>query len=373
MKKLGLYIHIPFCRSKCLYCDFCSFPNRNEQTVCRYVDRLCREIAEASALCKDHRVDTVYFGGGTPTLLPIEQLTRILHCVFAYYQVDENAEITAECNPKTGGAAYFARMRQAGFNRLSIGLQSVHGRELRALGRLHDFDAFCRTLQEARDAGFTNISADVMFGIPHQTEESWQQTLHSLCKLPLTHISAYGLTVEENTPFGRMGERLILPDEESTRGMYLKGCEILGNYGFSQYEISNFARSGYESRHNLKYWNCEEYLGFGPAAYSDFAGERFGNQAALDPYLEGGATIDARECPDRKERINEYVMLQMRLCRGLQKGACDARFGESVWERFSARLSKYESNGLVRSTPQSVAFTPAGMYVSNAVLSDILD
>lgn len=373
MKKLGLYIHIPFCRSKCLYCDFCSFPNRNEQTMRLYTDRLCGELAKASARCADYMVDTVYFGGGTPTLLPIEQLTRILGCVFAYYQVEADAEITAECNPKTGDEKYFTHMRQAGFNRLSIGVQSAHGMELRALGRLHDFDAFCKTLQQARDAGFCNISADVMFGIPHQTEESWKETLQSLCNLPLTHISAYGLTVEENTPFGRMGERLILPDEESTRRMYLKGCEILKQHGFAQYEISNFARSGYESRHNLKYWNCEEYLGFGPAAYSDFAGERFGNHAALDQYLEEGTTVAERERPDPTERINEYVMLQMRLCHGVQKGSFVARFGESAWERFYTRLSKYESNGLVRVQPQSVAFTLAGMYVSNAVLSDILD
>ena len=370
---LGLYIHIPFCRSKCLYCDFCSFPHPDAERVEAYVTALCRDLSSRTGDAAAYTVDSVYLGGGTPTILPARLLVKILETVFSHYRVAKDAEITAECNPATGERDTFDQMRRVGFNRLSIGLQSAHDTELRALGRLHSFSDFEKTFLQARDAGFDNLSADVMSGIPHQTPASYLQTLERLCALSPEHISAYGLTVEDGTPFGRMGSRLILPDEDAARQMYLEGISYLAQKGYEQYEISNFAKKGYESRHNLKYWNCEPYLGFGPAAYSDFGGVRFGNSRDLDAYVEGKSICIDSETPSPRDRMNEYVMLRMRLAAGVNENDFEERFGTPFENTFGKKLRAYESGGFVRQTKDGWAFTPAGMYVSNAILSEILE
>ncbi|MBR3895259.1 MAG: radical SAM family heme chaperone HemW [Clostridia bacterium] len=373
MKKLGLYVHIPFCRSKCLYCDFCSFPNRAESDFTAYVDALCRDLRTTAARCTAHTVETVYFGGGTPTLLPPTLLNRILSEIFACYRVSPDAEITLECNPATATKQAFSELREAGFNRISIGLQSADERELRALGRLHSFADFERTFREAREAGFSNISADVMLGIPHQTKESHLQTLAALAALAPEHISAYGLTVESDTPFGKMGDRLVLPDEETSREMYFEGAQLLEKLGYRQYEISNFAKTGYESRHNLKYWNCEEYLGFGPAAYSDFGGTRFGNSRDLSAYLEGKSILAESESPSLGERAEEYIMLRLRLAEGVDCQAFANRFGFDFDAKFGKTLRKYVFGGFVKHTQNKWALTREGFYVSNTILSELLD
>jgi oxygen-independent coproporphyrinogen-3 oxidase len=339
----------------------------------KYAEALIRDLKEKSLLCGDYTVDTVYFGGGTPTVLPPSLLERILKTVFECYRVSPQAEITAECNPATGGLDYFTEMRRSGFNRLSIGLQSTHDEELRALGRIHGFADFEKTFSEARAAGFENISADLMSGIPHQTVESYFVSIDRLAALSPEHISAYGLTVEEGTPFGKMGDRLILPDEDAARQMYFEGIERLASHGYGQYEISNFAKAGYESRHNLKYWNCDEYLGFGPAAYSDFGGDRFGNSRDLAVYIEGGSIESDRETPTRSQRMNEYVMLRMRLTEGVCASEFARRFGCDFEAVFGKRLEAYEPHGLVERTDDGWHFTREGFYVSNAILSEILD
>ncbi len=372
MRTLGLYLHIPFCKSKCLYCDFCSLPHASGELRERYVAVLCRDLTEKSRLCGGYTVDTVYLGGGTPTLLSAGQLERIMETVFSCYRVAGNAEITAECNPATASRETLGRMRRAGINRLSVGLQSAHAEELHALGRLHDFSRFCETWEEARAVGFENLSADVMSGIPHQTVESYLETLRLLCELSPEHVSAYGLNVEEGTPFGRMAERLVLPDEDATREMYFAGIDLLASRGLAQYEISNFARVGYESRHNLKYWSCDEFLGFGAAAYSDFAGERFGNTQDVCAYIEGGDVCAERERASVRERANEYVMLRMRLCEGISRAAFERRYGMD-FAPFAVALEHYIPLGLVKPIEDGYAFTPEGMYVSNAILSEILD
>ncbi len=370
--KLGLYLHVPFCRHKCLYCDFCSFPHPTRERMEAYAARLCEDLLQTSA---GECVDTVYFGGGTPTLLPTPALIQILETVARVYSVDPQAEITLECNPNTVGAEDLFALRRAGFNRISLGMQSAHAEELRRLGRGHTLEELCSTFHAARKAGFENISLDVMSGIPAQTVESYLQTLNAAVALSPEHLSAYGLTVEEGTGFDRLRQRgaLILPDEEETRRMYFAGAEYLESQGYLQYEISNFARTGYESRHNLKYWCCEEYLGFGPAAYSDYRGERFGNSRSLDDYLAGHPILCERETPDAAERENEYVMLRMRLCAGVSEREFDARFGEGHFSRFAERLSRYLSMGLVCHSGDRFAFTREGMYVSNAILSEILE
>ena len=373
MPSLGLYLHIPFCRSKCLYCDFCSFPRPNDKTVEAYVAALTRDLVARAEEARGYTVDTVYFGGGTPTCLAGETLASLLEGIKTHYHVADDAEITAECNPATASLEKLRVMRAAGFNRLSIGLQSIHTGELRALGRIHSLADFEATLSDARAAGFSNLSADVMFGIPEQTGESWQETLGYLCDRGLSHISAYGLIVEEGTPFAARKDALVLPDEETVRKMYLSGIELLASRGYAQYEISNFARRGCESRHNLRYWNTEEFLGFGPSAYSDFGGARFGNSRDLLAYTEGRDCTAEYESISREERKNEYVMLRMRLVEGISAAAYEARFGEPFSESYGRRLEAYLSTGLVKRMGDGYAFTPEGMYVSNAILSEILD
>ena len=372
-KKLGIYLHIPFCRSKCLYCDFCSFPHPKEEAVEAYVSVLCGDLERRAQNCSDYTVDTVYFGGGTPSLLPPRLLLRVLKTVIRCYRVTADAEITLECNPATASRDALVSLRRGGFNRLSIGLQSTQDRELRALGRIHSFADFTRTFGDARKAGFENISADLMSGIPLQTVESYLQSIEQLAILAPEHISAYGLIVEEGTPFFRMQDRLAIPDEEAAREMYFCGIEALLTHGYAQYEISNFARPGYESRHNLKYWNCEEYLGFGVAAYSDFGGDRFGNSRDFEAYLRGESIECERETPTLDVRMNEYVMLRMRLCAGISASEFQKRYGSSFEERFGRRMKSYETHGLIRRNGDIAAFTPEGFYLSNAVLSELLD
>ena len=374
MKSLGLYLHIPFCKSKCLYCDFCSFPRPTQEDTDAYVQALCRDLERRSDRCQSHTVDTVYVGGGTPTVLNVRQLEQIMNSVTRFYHLSNGAEITSECNPATADGELLRRMREAGWNRLSIGLQSAQAQELKALGRLHTFDGFLHTWEQARGAGFSNLSADLMFGIPHQTEESFADSLEKTLACQPEHLSVYSLIVEEGTPFGRRGEdQLDLPDEDQVRNMYLNTVRRLNAAGVSQYEISNFAKSGYESRHNLKYWCCEEYLGFGPAAYSDYRGARFGNSRDLDAYLAGRSILCEREEPNEAERENEYVMLKMRLCEGVSAGEFDARFGAGRFARFAERLDKFVPHDLVLHRGDRFALTREGMYVSNAILSDVLE
>ena len=373
MKTLGLYVHIPFCRSKCLYCDFCSFPRQDEDRMVEYVAALCRDLKKHASLCRDYAVDTVFLGGGTPTTLPAYLLKELMGEIHKHYNVTKNAEITAECNPVTGERELFARMRAAGINRLSIGLQSAHEKELKALGRLHNFDIFATCFADARAAGFDNISVDVMSGIPHQTPESRLETLKKVLALTPEHISSYDLIIEEGTPFARRIDTLPLPNEEATRQMYLEGIDFLAQNGYMQYEISNFARPGYESRHNLKYWNCDEYLGFGVAAHSDFGGERFGNSRDIEEYIHDHDITEEKTVPDKAERMNEYVMLRFRLCEGVDVAAFESRFGVSFAQTYGNKLAPFLGSGLVRCESGRYYLTQEGMLVSNAILSEILD
>ncbi len=373
MKRLGLYLHIPFCKSKCLYCDFCSLPHASDEQKERYVRALCRDLERRAQDCRDYRTDTVYFGGGTPTVLSAKQLNAVLETVQRCYNLEQHAEITAECNPATADRSLLSELRRQGFNRLSIGLQSVHQNELKALGRLHTYEDFQVTWEHAQAAGFRNLSADIMFGIPEQTAESYLDTVERLCSLSPQHISAYSLMVEEGTPFFRMRERLALPDEDEVLSMYRKGAELMEQHGIFQYEISNFARKGCESAHNLKYWSCEEYLGFGPAAHSDFAGKRFGNSADVSAYIDGRDILAFSEQPSRREREQEFVMLGMRTVSGISSTLFRKRFGRSLNDAFGSAFENALYRRFIRKTADGYAFTQDGLMVSNTILSDILD
>jgi oxygen-independent coproporphyrinogen-3 oxidase len=301
-----------------------------------------------------------------------------LDTVRANYTLERGAEITSECNPVTNSAGLFEGMLKAGVNRVSIGLQSIHKEELRILGRLHDDADFIATYKAARAAGVQNISADVMFGIPAQTPQSFVQTLETLCALAPEHISAYGLRVEEGTPFGKMQAQLPLPSEEDEAQMAEDVARLLLQNGYARYEISNYAKPGYESRHNLRYWLGEAYLGFGPGAHSFFEDERFetppdtaayirtAEQGAFDSLFTGRYTVDANEARE------EYVMLRMRLAAGVDKADFRRRFGISFEEAYGD-VAPLVQGGFLHSDAQRVAFTARGMQVSNAILSEWLD
>ncbi len=371
MNTLGLYIHIPFCRSKCLYCDFCSFPRMSDEIVTRYADELCRRIAACAPRAKERIVDTIYFGGGTPTLLPIDDFSKILQTVASHYTLSSDCEITAECNPATADFAYLSSLRALGVNRLSIGLQSVHENELRALGRAHSFADFKAVFADARRAGFDNISVDLMYGIPNQTEESFRASIASLCDLEPEHISSYGLKIEDGTPFSRMQESLLLPDEDTEYRMYCLLTHELEKRAYHKYEISNFAKAGRHSRHNLRYWHGEEYLGFGVAAHSYFDGMRFGNSRDIDEFLRGEEITCERTALSLHEREEEYVMLRLRLAEGISLSDFWERTGEDFGARYPS-VSRMVAGGFMKMENDRISFTDKGFFVSNAILADML-
>jgi oxygen-independent coproporphyrinogen-3 oxidase len=320
---------------------------------------------------RGYTVDTVYFGGGTPTYLSAGQLGSLLSSVTKHFSLAKDAEITTECNPATVDKHALTELRTAGFNRLSLGAQSLDDSELRALGRIHTAKQFFETFSDARAAGFDNISADLMFGIPHQTAASFAQTLKTLCSLSPDHISAYGLKIEPGTPFYQRRESLPLPDEDTERDMYMSAIGLLASHGYEQYEISNFARKGRESRHNLRYWRREDYLGMGLAAYSCLGDTRFSNTEDMTSYLSGQREAE-REKVSPHDCLCEAVMLGMRLTEGCDFDALAAHYGKEALG-YAERLGRFEPLGLVKKTAHGYAFTPSGFYVSNTVLSEILD
>ncbi len=371
MRSLGVYIHIPFCIRKCNYCDFCSFGSRDRDFE-SYTDELCRRIRSFAAEHSGARVETVYFGGGTPTLLPTDCFSRLMKVLKGSFRIAEGAEITAECNPATADEAKLSAMLAMGINRLSIGLQSANANELKLLGRLHSFDDFCISFECARRAGFDNVSVDLMYGIPEQTVESFKNTLCRVIELEPEHISAYGLKIEDGTAFGAMRDSLKLPDEDEEFAMYTMCRELLQTHGYSRYEISNFARSGRESRHNLRYWQLEDYIGFGVAAHSCVDGVRFGNSRDLEAFLRGEDIVSESEIISQEERVGEYVMLGMRLREGISADRYYELSGRDMYKDMPM-LEKFIEGGFVRRSGDRIAFTDKGFFVSNTVLSEMLN
>ena len=368
----GLYLHVPFCRRKCLYCDFCSYPDRDAATVQVYVERLCRELADRAPSLAGREIDTVYFGGGTPTLLSPAQFSRLLDAVRANYALSPDAEITTECNPATVDERGLSGLRAAGVNRLSIGAQSAHDGELCALGRIHTFAQTEQTVRAARAAGFDHVSLDIMYGIPTQTRASFRATLDAVLSLSPEHISAYSLILEEGTPFWDAQGSLELPDEDAVCGMTEDTLALLRGAGYERYEISNFARKGYRSRHNLHYWNLDDYLGVGIAAHSLIGRTRLQNRPDLASYLRGESVAEQEEVMDGKTQCDEYVMLRLRLADGVDKRELCTRFGADFDALYGEQVKKFARMGLMTDTPARAAFTDAGFMVSNALLAEML-
>ena len=371
MRPLGLYLHIPFCLSKCRYCDFCSLPHPKKENVAAYISKINNEICEYGELYREYNINTVYFGGGTPTLLKASELTSLLFTVKESFRLSNDAEITAECNPATADKKYFEEMLGAGFNRLSIGVQSMVDRELKLLGRLHSAEDAKKAVVDAKDAGFKNLSVDVMFGIPEQTRESLSYTIDRLAELNPNHFSLYGLKIEDGTHFARHRGELALPDEDTECEMFNDSAKKLSSLGYDRYEISNFAKDGFESRHNLKYWKREDYLGIGAAAHSCVGNRRFFATSDVNAYLSG-KSVEGEEILSPHDILCEKIMLGMRLSRGVDFNALEKEHG-SVVKVYENGLEKYISGGFVVKKDGALAFTDKGAYVSNYILSDILD
>lgn len=371
MEGLGVYIHIPFCIKKCNYCDFCSFAGQGDAMFEAYTDELCRRMRVFSKKYGKRNADTVYFGGGTPTLLPLACFDRLMTTLKECFEIETDAEITVECNPASIDEQGLRQLRALGTNRISIGLQSANEKELELLGRPHSFVDFCVAFESARRVGFDNISLDIMYGIPEQTLESFEQTLNEACALSPEHISAYGLKIEEGTAFARNRETLILPDEDIEYQMYCLCNEILSRHGYNRYEISNFAKVGRESRHNLKYWLLEDYIGFGVAAHSCFSGERFGNSRDIKAFLAGEDIVEERTLISSDEQATEYVMLGLRLDRGIDLLDYERRFGRAFENDFR-EIDAFLKGGFMTKDNGRIAFTTKGFFVSNTILAQML-
>ena len=368
MQSLGLYIHIPFCKAKCIYCDFYSLPH-SEEKMDAYAAALQRDLIRRAPDAKGYTVDTVYFGGGTPSYLGADRLCRILETVFAHYHVDKTAEITTEANPDSARDENALRqLRGAGFDRISFGMQSASDDELRSIGRVHTHKETVEAVRAARAAGFDNVSLDLIYGLPGQTMARWKENLQAAIALQPEHLSCYGLKVEEGTPLYTRRETMDLPDDDVQAEEYLATVELLESAGYAQYEISNFARPGRASRHNLKYWTMQEYLGFGPGAHSDFGGRRFACARDLNAYIAGKEKLSEAYCPPEREREEERVMLALRTVQGLDLSSLkeDTADAEAVLVECAHHGLSQKENGRWRLTPQ-------GFLVSNAVIVRTLE
>ena len=384
MRPIGLYLHIPFCQQKCLYCDFCSFPGRAGDYH-RYLKALKQELRQRWNPC--WQIATIYIGGGTPTVLPPSALADLLQEIQTVAQVQPEAEVTVEANPGTVDGAGLAQLRAAGVNRLSLGVQSGHDRFLKVLGRGHTTADVETTVALARQVGFANLSLDLIYGLPGETPDDWGQTLRWATALQPNHLSCYGLQVEAGTPLYIMVQegRVRLPSEDEVSAMFLANTQILPAAGYEQYEISNFARrvraseatSGdYRCRHNLIYWQYQDYLGLGLAAASTLAGRRWVNLNDLDAYLSalnaGRMPTALTETLTPQQEMAEMLMLGFRLTTGPDPVAFKRRWGVSLDEVLGERVKPLLSGGFLQKAAGTYQLTPRGMLVSNQVLTQLL-
>ena len=369
---MEIYIHIPFCIRKCDYCDFLSGPSGPKEQA-DYVQALLREI-QAVEEGEGRSVSSIFIGGGTPSVLDERLLGDILKEIRNRFKIEECAEITIEVNPGTANIGKLQAYREMGINRLSIGLQSPQDRELKILGRIHNYEQFLETYQEARTVGFDNINIDLMSAIPDQTYEGWVKNLRTVAELEPEHISAYSLIVEEGTPFA--ARKLNLPDEDTEYNMYEATAQILKEYGFEQYEISNYARKGRECRHNVGYWTRQDYLGFGLGASSLYGKERFANTADMKKYLENSKNPEKiREKEPsltREDEMAEFMFLGLRMTKGISKADFQRCFGCTIESVYGEVLEKYESMELLLEKDGRIFLSREGIHVSNSIMAEFL-
>lgn len=382
MKELELYLHIPFCERKCAYCDFLSAPADLPVRI-SYIKKLQEEIAYYGPEFEEYQVSSIFLGGGTPTILEGYQLAAILETVKKYFRLVADAEITVECNPGTLTAGKAEKLVQAGFNRLSMGLQSADDRELQLLGRIHNFAQFLESYDLARKAGFENINVDLMSALPGQTLKSWQNTLQKVTALRPEHISAYSLIIEEGTPFYERfaederireegGHPKLLPEEDVERQMYELTETFLHTKGYERYEISNYAKPGSECRHNCGYWTRKDYLGLGLGASSLVGHQRFQNTSDLKEYLEQEYHHIHTETLDKKSEMEEFMFLGLRLMTGISRQQFEKTFQVTLDSVYGEVLRKLKSEQLIEEVAGYVRLTEHGIDVSNYVLSEFL-
>lgn len=392
-KELELYIHIPFCVKKCDYCDFLSFPADN-RTQRRYVDAVKKEIIYYGALYPDRKITTIFIGGGTPSWLDEEEIVRILHTVREAFAVEHDAEITIECNPGTATAHKLVRYREAGINRISIGLQSAHNEELALLGRIHTWEQFLKTYDLARKAGFSNINVDLMSALPGQTLETFSDTLKKVLALKPEHLSAYSLMIEEGTPFyeryredekhREAGEPTeLLPDEEQEYAVTKLTQRVLMEAGYHWYEVSNFAKPGYECRHNIGYWKRADYLGIGIGAASLIDNVRYANVRDLEEYCKECESLweelnirktlcSSTEPVTREEQMEEFMFLGLRMTEGVSRAEFEQYFGTTIEAVYGDVLRQLQKEGLLVKQEGRICLTERGMDVNNYVVEQFM-
>lgn len=368
-KAIGLYVHIPFCVRKCNYCDFCSFNLSEASWKDRYISQLCEEIYSYRE--ERIKVDSIFFGGGTPTLLTPDEFRKIFLAIEDSFEILADSEFTVEANPKTLDREKLRTYKECGVNRLSIGLQSIHENELKILGRIHSYEDFLASYKLAGEFGISNLNVDLMYGIPEQTIESFGITLEKLIALKPQHISLYGLILENGTPLYKMKDTLSFPSEDEECDMYYLAAQKLSDAGYSHYEISNYALPGRECSHNLKYWHCDEYIGIGLSAYSYFEGKRFGNLNDKDVYLSDSC-ISYKRNYDSVDESYEFVMLGLRLREGISLKEYESRFGISFLHGRKEIIDRLVAFGYISIEGDRLHLTEQGFYVSNAILTELI-
>lgn len=374
-KYLGIYFHIPFCARKCAYCDFYSLAGKTAMMP-QYQKAVLTHVRESTSQLSGYYIDSVYFGGGTPSFYGADRLIGLLDSLKKYGRLMIDSEVTLEVNPDSANLTDLTRLRKAGFNRISIGIQSTDDAMLKKIGRLHNYASAVEAVSIARKAGFQNVSIDLMYGLPGQSRESWAEDLNRAMLLKPDHISCYGLKLAEGTEMYVLKDSPFLPDDDMQADMYLYMVEFLASQGYRQYEISNFAKKGFESAHNLKYWTGQEYLGFGAAAHSYIGSRRFGNVASIEGYLNAVAgnakIIEQYEVIDAFEKASEYLMLGLRTVRGISADEY-RRIYPSSFAGIEDRLQTCSRYGWTEKTDGRWHFTPKGFLISNVLIGQVLD
>lgn len=374
-RELGIYVHIPFCIKKCNYCDFLSAP-ATKQVQKYYVDGLTEQIKQYKNLIREYEVRTIFFGGGTPSVLEVKELERIIEQLEEF--INDEQEITIEANPGTLTKEKLMFYKKSGFNRLSIGLQSANEKELKLLGRIHTYEDFLQNYIDARESGFENINIDLMSALPGQTKDTYEESLKKVLMLDPEHISAYSLIIEEGTKFydWYYGREDLLPDEDTERELYYFTKKYLKEKGYQRYEISNYAKQGFESRHNLSYWSGTDYLGLGLGASSLIKGTRFQMESDLETFCQGalqGKNLERDKIElTKREQMEEFMFLGLRKMEGIEEREFSSQFQVELEEIYGAVLEKLIDEGLIKKRQNRVLLTEYGIDVSNVVLSEFL-
>ncbi len=374
---IGIYIHVPFCKSKCRYCDFNSFSGR-DQLIPAYFNAAAKEVAQYGGKLSGLTVDTVFIGGGTPSFVDPVYIYELMELCSKTFEICGDAEITIEANPGTLSVEKLRLYREAGINRLSMGLQAYQKNLLRLMGRIHTAEDFMSNFEDARKAGFKNINADLIFGLPGQTLRDWEKTIAGILQWEPEHLSCYSLKIEDGTIFGQMLERGELSplDDEQDREMYYLAVNRLREAGIRHYEISNFARPGYECRHNIKYWKACRYIGVGPGAHSYFDGKRYGNICDIENYIKcvsnGQNTAENIEPVYKKDEISEFIILGLRLTEGIDTEEFRHRFGRGIFDIYGIQIKELTDRGLLECRGSRLALSSKGLDLANSVFVEFL-